>query len=57
MTVVGLLGRDGGRLLPLCDLALVVPAQTSDRIQEIHIKVVHITIELIERVLFPANYS
>ncbi len=57
MTVVGLLGRDGGKMLPLCDLAVVVPAQTSDRIQEIHIKIVHIVIELVERAMFPQNYS
>ena len=57
MKVVGLLGRDGGKLRPLCDLSIVVPAQTSDRIQEIHIKIVHIVIELVERELFPQNYS
>ena len=57
MTVVGLLGRDGGKMLPLCDLSIVVPAQTSDRIQEIHIKIVHILIELVERELFPQNYA
>jgi len=56
MKVVGLLGRDGGKLKPLCDLSIVVPAQTSDRIQEIHIKIVHIVIELVERELFPQNY-
>ena len=54
---IGLLGRDGGKLRPLCDLAIVVPAQTSDRIQEIHIKVVHLVIELVEREMFPQNYS
>jgi D-sedoheptulose 7-phosphate isomerase len=57
MKVVGLLGRDGGKLRPLCDLSVVVPAKTSDRIQEIHIKVVHIVIELVERELFPQNYE
>ena len=57
MKVLGLLGRDGGKLRPLCDLAIVVPAQTSDRIQEIHIKVVHLVIELVERQMFPQNYS
>lgn len=30
--------------------------QSSDRIQELHIKVIHILIELIERDLFPENY-
>jgi D-sedoheptulose 7-phosphate isomerase len=52
--VLGLLGRDGGRLKDQCDLAIVVPGSTSDRIQEIHIKVVHLMIEQIEHRLFPA---
>ena len=55
-TVV-LLGRDGGELKSLADLAIVVPAQTSDRIQEMHIKIIHTVIETMERVLFPENYS
>jgi len=54
---VALLGRDGGRLKSMADLAIVVPAQTSDRIQEIHIKLIHTVIESLERELFPENYS
>lgn len=54
---LALLGRDGGRLKNLADLAIVVPAQTSDRIQEIHIKIIHTVIETVERELFPENYS
>jgi D-sedoheptulose 7-phosphate isomerase len=54
MTTVGLLGRDGGQLRELCDVAIVVPGTTSDRIQEVHIKIVHLLIEQIERRLFPA---
>jgi D-sedoheptulose 7-phosphate isomerase len=57
LTVLGLLGRDGGALKLLCDRAVVVPARTSDRIQEIHIKVVHLVIELVERRLFPQLYA
>ncbi len=53
---VALLGRDGGALKSLADLAIVVPAQTSDRIQEIHIKLIHTAIEAVERELFPENY-
>jgi D-sedoheptulose 7-phosphate isomerase len=53
---VALLGRDGGKLKELADLAIVVPAQTSDRIQEMHIKLIHTVIELVERELFPENY-
>jgi D-sedoheptulose 7-phosphate isomerase len=53
---VALLGRDGGELKTLADLAIVVPAQTSDRIQEMHIKIIHTVIESVERRLFPENY-
>jgi D-sedoheptulose 7-phosphate isomerase len=57
VTTVGLLGKGGGKLKPLVDIPVIVPlAQTSDRIQELHIKVLHIVIETVERRLFPANY-
>lgn len=55
--VVGLLGKGGGKLKGMVDVPIVVPhAQTSDRIQEVHIKVLHIAIEAVERRMFPANY-
>ena len=58
ITVVGLLGKGGGALKSLCDVSIVVPeATTSDRIQELHIKVIHITIEAVERRLCPENYA
>lgn len=38
---IGLLGRDGGKLLPLCDDAVVVPSRTTARIQEAHIFIGH----------------
>ncbi|NOT31668.1 MAG: SIS domain-containing protein [Planctomycetes bacterium] len=57
ITSVGLLGKGGGELRARVDVPIVVPrAQTSDRIQEVHIKVLHIAIEAVERELFPANY-
>ena len=49
--VVCLLGKDGGELKHLADLAIIVPAQSTDRIQEVHIKIIHITIQLIEELL------
>ena len=49
---IGLLGRDGGLLAARCDASIVVPGITSDRIQEIHIKIVHLLIEQIEFRLF-----
>ncbi|QDV04394.1 D-sedoheptulose-7-phosphate isomerase [Engelhardtia mirabilis] len=58
VTTVGLLGKGGGKLLDQVDIAVVVPeATTSDRIQEVHIKVLHIVIEAVERELFPGNYA
>jgi D-sedoheptulose 7-phosphate isomerase len=58
LTVVGLLGKGGGKLLSRVDIPIVVPlASTSDRIQEVHIKVLHIVIEAVERRLFPENYA
>ncbi|MBL7688987.1 MAG: D-sedoheptulose 7-phosphate isomerase [Bdellovibrionaceae bacterium] len=53
---VALLGRDGGQLKAMADLAIVIPAQTSDRIQEMHIKILHTVIETVEREIFPENY-
>ena len=52
MSVVGLTGKDGGPLAPLCDVEIRVPhAGYADRIQEIHIKAIHIMILLIERLV------
>ncbi|HLA35310.1 MAG TPA: SIS domain-containing protein [Rhodocyclaceae bacterium] len=56
-TVIGLHGRPGSALAALAEFDLVTPAgQFADRVQELHIKVIHILIELVERRLFPANY-
>ena len=52
MKVIGLTGKIGGKLAQLCDVEIRVPHQGySDRIQEIHIKVIHILIDYIERKL------
>ena len=54
---VGLMGRDGGQLRERVDIPIVVPlATSSDRIQEIHVKVLHAVTEAVERDLFPQNY-
>lgn len=56
MKVVGLLGKDGGKLKSMVDVPLIIPCPITDRIQEVHIKCIHIFIEGIERQLFPENY-
>lgn len=57
MITVALLGKDGGVLKGMCDYEFIIPAKTSDRIQEIHMMILHIIIEGVERILFPENYS
>ncbi|HTF82403.1 MAG TPA: D-sedoheptulose 7-phosphate isomerase [Cytophagales bacterium] len=50
MKVVGLTGKDGGKLAPLCDVEIRVPHYGyADRVQEVHIKVIHILMGLIEQ--------
>lgn len=51
MQVVGLLGRDGGTMLELCDVSIVVPSQVTARIQEAHILIGHTLCGLIEKQL------
>ncbi|AAQ58035.1 SIS domain-containing protein [Chromobacterium violaceum] len=55
--VVILTGRAGTRLEPLADVYVNTPGgHYADRVQELHIKVLHILIELTERHFFPENY-
>lgn len=51
MQVIGLLGRDGGALKALSDVAIVVPSPTTARIQEAHILIGHTLCGLIEEQL------
>jgi len=49
MKIIGLTGKDGGKLGPLCDVEIRAPySKYSDRTQEIHIKVIHAIINHIE---------
>jgi len=50
MLVIALTGKDGGKLLPMADVCINVPHfGYADRIQEVHIKIIHILILLIEQ--------
>jgi D-sedoheptulose 7-phosphate isomerase len=57
---VALLGNGGGKLAAEVDLPVVVPnaekPDTSDRIQEVHLHILHSVIEAVERRLFPDDY-
>ena len=55
--VIALTGRAGTPVTELADIAIVTPGgRYADRVQELHIKVIHILIELVERELAPQNY-
>ena len=57
MKVIALTGRRNPELEALSDVYVCTPGgQFADRVQELHIKVLHILIELIERHFFPQNY-
>jgi len=49
MPVIGLLGRDGGKLRAMCDVPIVVPSQVTARVQESHILIGHTLCGLIEQ--------
>jgi len=51
MRTVGMLGRDGGKLRALCDVAIVVPSNTTARIQEAHSFIGHVLCALVEQAL------
>lgn len=58
MRTILLTGKPNTVLGELADIEICTPGgQFADRVQELHIKVIHILIELIERQLFPENYS
>jgi D-sedoheptulose 7-phosphate isomerase len=58
MHVIVLSGKQSELLSSLSDVYICTPGGTfADRVQELHIKVLHILIELIERHFFPENYA
>lgn len=52
MSVIGLTGKDGGKMAGLCDVEIRAPhSRYADRAQEIHIKVIHSLMDYIEGAL------
>ena len=48
VTVVALLGKSGGQLAALADVALVVPSDDTARIQELHLAIEHVVCDMVE---------
>lgn len=58
ISVISLTGKSGSTLGELADVDIsTVDFPFADKIQELHIKILHILIELIEREFFPENYA
>ena len=56
MRVIALTGRDGGKLARLAEMALVIPSDSTARIQECHITIGHILCEYVdEELIGPAK--
>jgi len=55
--VIALTGRPDAAVAALADVHVCTPGgRFADRVQELHIKVLHILIELVERHFFPQNH-
>ena len=52
ITTVALVGKDGGGMAKIADIALVVPSDSTPRIQESHILIGHIICDIIEKEIF-----
>jgi D-sedoheptulose 7-phosphate isomerase len=52
MKVIALTGKDGGKIRDICDIEISVQHMGySDRIQEIHIKIIHSMIDFMSKAL------
>lgn len=49
---IGLTGKDGGDMAELSDISIIVPSQDTQRIQEVHINIIHLICEIVEKQLF-----
>jgi D-sedoheptulose 7-phosphate isomerase len=48
VTVIAFLGKSGGHLLELADVALLIPSEDTARIQELHLAIEHVICDLVE---------
>jgi D-sedoheptulose 7-phosphate isomerase len=50
MKVIGLTGKDGGKMAVACDVEIRAPrSEYADRAQEVHIKIIHALIDYVEQ--------
>lgn len=51
MTVIGLLGKDGGKAKSIVNIPIVIKSESTLRIQEIHMNIGHTIVENVENIL------
>ncbi|MDD6088596.1 MAG: D-sedoheptulose 7-phosphate isomerase [Desulfovibrionaceae bacterium] len=56
ISVIGLTGKTGGKLVCLCDVLLNVPSDRTPIIQEVHETIGHLLCDLTDRLLFSEKY-
>jgi D-sedoheptulose 7-phosphate isomerase len=54
---IGLTGKSGGKMGPLCDITLKIPSACTPNIQECHIMFGHIICQIIEDTIFGKEYG
>jgi len=57
ITTIALVGKDGGEMARLADYSLIVPSDSTPRIQESHILIGHILCDIIEKEIFGNGVS
>ena len=57
ITTIGLTGRTGGKMPPLCDYCIRIPSEVTMHIQEAHLALEHIFCMLVERAYFAEQRS
>lgn len=55
MKVIAMTGKDGGAMRELCDVCLIVPAQMTADIQELHLPIYHALCAMLEDYFFPGE--
>jgi D-sedoheptulose 7-phosphate isomerase len=55
ISVVGLTGGTGGKMKPLCDVALIAPERETYRVQECHLPIYHVLCAMLEARFFPVE--
>ena len=56
LATIGLTGRGGGKLASRVDVPIVVASDSTPRIQETHIAIIHVLCELVDDALFPEDH-